>query len=65
MMVRATIAAGGIAALGLQFVRHNERNETVPCRLADEHPEFNDIATRSAVYGTRFIERGDELLIVP
>jgi poly-gamma-glutamate synthesis protein (capsule biosynthesis protein) len=65
MMVRATIADGGISAVGPQFVRHNERNETVPCRLADEHAEFNDIATRSAVYGTRFIERGDELLIVP
>jgi poly-gamma-glutamate capsule biosynthesis protein CapA/YwtB (metallophosphatase superfamily) len=63
-MVRAAIADGGITELGLQFVRHNERNETVPCRLADEHAECNDIATRSAPYGTRFIEQGDEMLIV-
>jgi poly-gamma-glutamate synthesis protein (capsule biosynthesis protein) len=65
MMVRVTIAGGGISALAVQFVRHNARNETVPSRLADEQAEFNDIATRSAPYGTRFIERGDELLIVP
>jgi hypothetical protein len=36
----------------------------VPCRLASEHAECNDIATRSAPYGTRFIEQGDELLMV-
>ncbi len=64
MMVRAGIDGGGVTRLGLQFVRHNEHNETVPCRLADEHAEFNDITTRSAPYGTRFIEQGDELLIV-
>jgi hypothetical protein len=63
-MVRATIDGDGISRLGLQFVRHNERNETILCRLADEHAEFNDITTRSAPYGTRFIEQGDELLIV-
>jgi poly-gamma-glutamate synthesis protein (capsule biosynthesis protein) len=64
MMVRAGIDGGRVTRLGLQFVRHNEHNETVPCRLADEHAEFNDITTRSAPYGTRFIEQGDELLIV-
>jgi len=63
MMVRADIDGGRISKLGLQFVRHNERNETVPCRLADEHAEFKDVATRSAPYGTRFAEQGDELLI--
>jgi poly-gamma-glutamate synthesis protein (capsule biosynthesis protein) len=64
MMVRAGIDGDRVTRIGLQFVRHNERNETVPCRLADEHVEFNDIAARSAPYGTRFIEQGDELLIV-
>jgi poly-gamma-glutamate capsule biosynthesis protein CapA/YwtB (metallophosphatase superfamily) len=63
MMVRASVNAGAITTLGLQFVRHNDRNETVPCRLTDESAESNDIATRSAAYGTRFIEQGDELLI--
>jgi poly-gamma-glutamate synthesis protein (capsule biosynthesis protein) len=64
MMVRAGIDGRGINRLGLQFVRHNAANETVPCRLASEHAECNDIATRSAPYGTRFIEQGDELLMV-
>ena len=56
--------AAGSTGLGLQFVRHNAANETVPCRLANEHAECSDIATRSAPYGTRFIEQGDELLMV-
>jgi poly-gamma-glutamate synthesis protein (capsule biosynthesis protein) len=64
MMVRARVGDGAITRLGLQFVRHNDRNETVPCRLADEHAESHDTATRSAAYGTRFIEQGDELLVV-
>jgi poly-gamma-glutamate synthesis protein (capsule biosynthesis protein) len=65
MMVRATIADKRIASIGVQFVRHNGRNETVPCRLDDERAEFADIATRSATHGTRLIERGDEMMIAP
>jgi len=46
-----------------QFVRHNARNETVPCRLADEQAELRDISERSASFGTHFISRGDEMSI--
>ena len=44
MMVRATITDRAIADVGFQFVRHNDRNETVPCRLAEEAAELDDIA---------------------
>jgi poly-gamma-glutamate capsule biosynthesis protein CapA/YwtB (metallophosphatase superfamily) len=63
MMVRATVTDHAIADVGFRFVRHNDRNETVTCRLSDERVEFADIATRSASYGTRLIEQGDQVLI--
>lgn len=61
MMVRATITDRAIARVSFQFVRHNDRNETVPCHLADEAVELADITTRSALYGTRLLPRGDEV----
>jgi poly-gamma-glutamate capsule biosynthesis protein CapA/YwtB (metallophosphatase superfamily) len=63
MLVRATTADKRIASISAQFIRHNDRNETVPCRLDDERAEFADIKTRSVTYGTRLIERGDEMMI--
>jgi hypothetical protein len=60
MMVRATVTDRTIARVSFQFVRHNQRNETVPCRVADEPVELADITTRSAAYGTRLLLRGDE-----
>src|SRR4051794_31201199 len=65
MMVRATVTDHAIAEVGFRFVRHNDRNESVPCRLSDEVVEFADIQTRSSPYGTRFIERGDDVQIAP
>lgn len=58
MMVRVTDGGSGF-----QFVRHNERNETVPCRLADEADELADIALRSEAYGTRFTPLGNTVLV--
>ena len=43
MMVRAAVTDSAITGTGFQFVRHNDRNETVPCRLADEAAELDDI----------------------
>lgn len=59
MMVRVT--DGGSS---FQFVRHNDRNETVPCRLADEAVELADIVRHSEPYGTRFAPKGDTVLVV-
>jgi poly-gamma-glutamate capsule biosynthesis protein CapA/YwtB (metallophosphatase superfamily) len=48
---------------GFQFVRHNDRNETVPCRLEKEAAELDDIMRRSAPFGTRFMPHGDTVLV--
>jgi hypothetical protein len=58
MMVRVTDSGSGF-----QFVRHNDRNETVPCSLADEAAELDDIVRRSAPYGTRLTAHGDTVLV--
>jgi poly-gamma-glutamate capsule biosynthesis protein CapA/YwtB (metallophosphatase superfamily) len=63
MMVRATITDRAITATGFQFVRHNARNETMPCRLADEAAELEDIVSRSAPYGTCFTPHGDTVMV--
>jgi poly-gamma-glutamate synthesis protein (capsule biosynthesis protein) len=63
MMVRASVSGSAISGVTFQFVRHNDRNETVPCSLAEEATEFADIKTRSAEYGTHLIPRMDEVQI--
>lgn len=64
MMVRARISDRSIAGASFRFVRHNDRNETVPCRLDEERQELDDIRSRSAPYGTRFVEHHDDVAVV-
>ncbi|MEJ0016146.1 MAG: hypothetical protein WDN25_06200 [Acetobacteraceae bacterium] len=63
MMARAQVAAGAISDVRFRFVRHNARNETVPCRLADESAELDDVAARSAAYGTSLGRDGEEVVV--
>jgi len=63
MMVRAAITGRAISGVSFQFVRHNDRNETVPCALADERAELDDIMQRSAEYGTSLSPRGDAVRV--
>jgi poly-gamma-glutamate capsule biosynthesis protein CapA/YwtB (metallophosphatase superfamily) len=63
MMVRAAITGRAISGVSFQFVRHNDRNETVPCALADERAELDDIMQRSAEYGTSLSRRGDAVRV--
>ncbi len=63
MMPSATISRGGIERATFRFVRHNDRNETVICTLADAAAELTDIEARSGVWGTRLTPRGDEVEI--
>ena len=63
MMVRADVTDGALGRVSFQFVRHNDANETRPCRLADEADELADLRSRSDRYGTRLSERGDEVLV--
>lgn len=59
MMVQAKFSEAALASVRFRFVRHNERNETVPCRLADEGAELADIIKRSAAYATQLSPDGD------
>jgi hypothetical protein len=44
-------------------VRHNDRNETVPCDMAKEADELADIVARSAPFGTKFVTDGNEVRV--
>ncbi|HEY3847996.1 MAG TPA: CapA family protein [Acetobacteraceae bacterium] len=63
MMARARFDGARLAETGFRFVRHNERNETVPCTLAAEASEFEDLRERSAAFGTRLSISGDDVLV--
>jgi hypothetical protein len=63
MMVRLSCTARTLERVSFRFVRHNGRNETVLCRLAEERAESDDIARRSAGYGTTFVLQDDEVVI--
>jgi poly-gamma-glutamate synthesis protein (capsule biosynthesis protein) len=63
MMVDATVTGRGVASIGFRFVRHNDRNETVPSAPRDERAELDEIRERSSSYGTGFTERDDAVAI--
>ena len=63
MMVHAAIHDHRIAAVDFRFVRHNARNETVPCHLVDEQAELDDVRARSSVYGTALAECDDRVTV--
>jgi poly-gamma-glutamate capsule biosynthesis protein CapA/YwtB (metallophosphatase superfamily) len=46
-----------------QFVRRNDKNETVPRKLAEEQAAFESIVKRSAPFATRFTPQGDEIRV--
>ena len=63
MMVRASWDRRQLERVTFQFVRHDERNRTVPCTLANEGPAFDEIARRSADLGAQLAAQGDEVWI--
>src|SRR5712671_509269 len=63
MVVRATAGRNGIADVGFGFVRHNDRNVTVPCGLDKEADELADIVARSAPLGARLRRDGDQVWV--
>src|SRR5882672_10418865 len=56
-------AGGGIEAASFQFVRHNDRNETYLCRLADEADALAEIVEASRPFGTKLTPEGDEIRV--
>lgn len=62
-VARIGLERSSIKRASVQFVRQNERGETVWCALADETAASRDLIDRSATYGTRLESRGDEVEI--
>jgi len=63
MMVRIAARKGGVASATFQFVRHNDRNETYLCRLADEAEALAEITSASDPLGTRLMPEGDQVRV--
>jgi hypothetical protein len=54
----------GKSAPAFRFVRNNELDETVACRLADEADALADCAARSKKLGATLAPEGDRVRIV-
>ena len=63
MMPRLDIEGGKLERATLQFVRHNDDNETVLCRLDAEQATLHEIEQGSKSYDTRLEACGDEITV--
>lgn len=63
MMVRVSFENARMHRVAFQFVRHDERNRTIPRALTDEGAAFDLIAQESAALGARLAAQGDEVVI--
>jgi poly-gamma-glutamate capsule biosynthesis protein CapA/YwtB (metallophosphatase superfamily) len=63
MMVRVATGKAGVKAATFQFVRHNDRNETYLCRLADEAAALAEVVEASAHFGTELTPEGDQIRV--
>ena len=63
MLVRAAIDNKQLKRASFQFVRHNDANESVLCRLADEQETLKEIADASKPFGARLTPQGDEVVL--
>jgi hypothetical protein len=48
----------------LRFVRHNDANETIFCRLEDETEVLADLAGRSQKLGATLTPEGDRVRVL-
>jgi poly-gamma-glutamate synthesis protein (capsule biosynthesis protein) len=63
MLPRITLQDKVMQSATFQFVRHNDHNETVLCKLDDERATLEDINKRSAAYGAKLTRQGDQVAI--
>src|SRR4051794_8898085 len=61
MLVRVTCSRGGLEGATFQFVRHNDRNETLLCPLDQESETLADITAGSASFWTKLAGKGDQV----
>jgi hypothetical protein len=62
-LVRAAAGMAGVKAATFQFVRHNDRNETYLCRLAEEADALAEVIEASARFGTKLAPEGDQIRV--
>jgi poly-gamma-glutamate capsule biosynthesis protein CapA/YwtB (metallophosphatase superfamily) len=63
MVVEVTFDKAKNSGAHFRFVRHNDRNETVFCRLADEADALADVMARSKKLGATLDPEGDRVRI--
>ena len=63
-MVAEVTFDNGTRDTSFRFVRNNEHDETVACRLADEADALADCSARSKKLGATFAPDGDRVRIV-
>ncbi|MBI4203685.1 MAG: CapA family protein [Betaproteobacteria bacterium] len=63
MIVRVTLEERNVETVSFQFVRHNDRNETLLRPMKDEPDMLAKIVERSARFGTRIEVEGDAALV--
>lgn len=65
MIGRIAFDDRSIARVSFQFVRHNEKNETLLRSVREEKEAFAKLAERSARLNTRLEPEGDEAVVLP
>ncbi len=63
LLVKLTVDRGALQRVAFSFVRHNEKNETVPRPMASEKAELEAMRETSARYGTNLTLSGDEAVV--
>jgi poly-gamma-glutamate synthesis protein (capsule biosynthesis protein) len=63
MMADVSFEAGSVTQAGFRFVRHNDRNETVLSRLAEEADAVAEVTAGSASFGVRLSPRDDTVWV--
>jgi len=63
MIARVAAGKAGVEAASFQFVRHNDRNETYLCRLADEADALTDVMEASRPFGTKLAPEADQVRV--
>jgi poly-gamma-glutamate capsule biosynthesis protein CapA/YwtB (metallophosphatase superfamily) len=63
VMANVVVDGSSVAEAAFRFVRHNERNETITCALADEAETLVEMERGCEALGTRLERRGDEVVV--
>jgi len=61
VLVRIAAGRAGIEGVTFQFVRHNDRNETLFCPIDKEAEALAEMTASSAAYRTKFTVKGDQV----